>query len=158
MMNTPSGYHYSPLRCSGPSSLPGTAVQVMLGDMGMTQMMGGTAPLGAHMMLLAVPATVPAGQVSLVAENVGWRTHELVILALADGATIGQRTADPEGKVDEAGSLGEASKTCAAGTGDGITSGAVGWISVTLAPGHYELLCNLANHYADGMRQELTVT
>jgi hypothetical protein len=32
------------------------------------------------MMLRAVPHTVPAGEVSLVAENMGWRTHELVIL------------------------------------------------------------------------------
>jgi uncharacterized cupredoxin-like copper-binding protein len=29
---------------------------------------------------------------------------------------------------------------------------------VTLAPGHYELVCNLENHYADGMYQELDVT
>lgn len=53
-------------------------------------------------------------------------------------------------------SLGESSN--AAGTGDGITSGRVGWTTVTLKPGHYELLCNLANHYADGMYQELIVT
>jgi hypothetical protein len=32
------------------------------------------------MMLRAVPHTMPAGEVSLVAENMGWRTHELVIL------------------------------------------------------------------------------
>ena len=56
-----------------------------LADMGMTQMMGGTAPPGAHMMLRAVPATVPAGKASLIAQNRGWRTHELVILPLAAG-------------------------------------------------------------------------
>jgi hypothetical protein len=49
---------------------------VTLADMGMTQMMGGTAPPGAHMMLRAVPATVPAGKASLIAQNRGWRTHE----------------------------------------------------------------------------------
>jgi len=27
-----------------------------------------------------------------------------------------------------------------------------------LAPGRYELICNLPNHYADGMYQELVVT
>jgi uncharacterized cupredoxin-like copper-binding protein len=27
-----------------------------------------------------------------------------------------------------------------------------------LAPGTYEIVCNLANHYADGMHQQLTVT
>jgi uncharacterized cupredoxin-like copper-binding protein len=130
----------------------------MLGDMGMTQMMSGTAPLGAHMMLRAAPATVPAGQVSLVVSNVGWRTHEVVILPLAAGAAAGQRVPGADGKVDETGSLGEVSNSCAAGVGDGITAGAVGWSTVTLAPGRYELVCNLQNHYANGMYQELVVT
>jgi uncharacterized cupredoxin-like copper-binding protein len=158
MMGGDSDYHYSPLTCSPPSSLPGSTVTVALGDMGMTQMMSGTAPLGSHMMLRATPAAVAAGQVSLVASNMGWRTHELVILPLDSGALVGQRVPGPDGKVDEAGSLGEASASCAEGSGDGITAGTVGWTTVTLAPGRYELVCNLENHYADGMYQELVVT
>lgn len=157
MMGGGAGYSYSRLTCAAPGSLPGRTVTVTLADMGMTQMMGGTAPLGARMMLRAVPATVPAGQVSLVVSNMGWRTHELVILPLAAGAVAGQRTPGSDGKVDEAGSLGEASRSCAGGAGDGINAGTVGWTTVTLAPGRYELVCNLANHYADGMRQELLV-
>jgi uncharacterized cupredoxin-like copper-binding protein len=62
-----------------------------------------------------------------------------------------------DGKVDETGSLGEASADCAAGTGDGIPAGAVGWVTLTLPPGTYEIVCNLTNHYADGMYQRLTV-
>jgi uncharacterized cupredoxin-like copper-binding protein len=158
MMGGGTDYHYSRLTCAAPASLPGRIVNVTLADMGMTQRMGGTAPTSAHMMLRAVPATAPAGQISLVASNLGWRTHELVVLPLAAGATAGQRVPGTDGKVDEAGSLGESSNTCAAGTGDGITPGGVGWTTVTLKPGHYELLCNLANHYADGMYQELVVT
>ncbi len=159
MMGTaPPGYQYSRLTCSAPTSLPGTSVRVMLGDMGMTQMMGGTAPLGARMMLGAFPASAPAGQITLVAQNMGSRVHELVILPLADGAAAGARVPGADGKVDEKGSLGEASNSCIAGPGKGITSGAVGWMTVTLPAGHYELVCNLANHYADGMHQELTVT
>ena len=131
---------------------------VMLADMGMTQMMGGTAPLGAHMMLRAIPATIPAGQTNFVAENMGWRTHELVILPLAASARVGQRVPGSDGKVDESGSLGEASASCAAGSGEGISAGAVGWTTVTLPAGRYELVCNLPNHYANGMRQELDVT
>ena len=157
MMGGDTAYHYSALTCAAPS-LPGATVQVMLGDMGMTQMMGGTAPLGAHMMLRARPAAVRAGQVSFVASNVGWRTHELVILPLDPGAVTGQRLPSSEGKVDETGSLGEASSSCATGTGEGIKSGTVGWVTVTLTPGRYELLCNLPNHYTDGMRQELVVS
>ncbi|MDQ2838868.1 MAG: hypothetical protein M3Y89_15855 [Actinomycetota bacterium] len=153
-----TGYHYSGLTCPAPKALPGTVVNVTLADMGMTQMMSGTAPLGSHMMLRATPATAAAGQISIVASNMGWRTHELVILPLTAGVSAGHRVPGSDGKVDETGSLGEASASCAAGTGDGVTAGSVGWMTVTLAPGHYELLCNLANHYADGMWQELIIT
>ena len=153
-----TGYTYSQLSCSAPRSLPGRTVTVMLADMGMNRMMAGTAPLGAPMMLRAVPATVPAGQISLVAENMGWRTHELVILPLQAGSPAGQRIPGPDGKVDESGSLGEASASCAAGSGEGISARAVGWTTVTLPPGRYELVCNLPNHYANGMHQELDVT
>ena len=153
-----SGYHYAGLTCSAPRSLPGTVVTVTLADMGMTQRMGGTAPLGSPMMLRATPATAPAGQISVVAANMGWRTHELVVLPLSAGASAGQRIPGTDGTVDETGSLGEASASCADGAGDGITAGSVGWITLTVPPGRYELLCNLPNHYADGMWQELVVT
>lgn len=158
MMGNGGDYQYSRPTCTAPDSLPGHTVNVTLADMGLTQRMGGIAPTSAHMMLRGTPASAPAGQISLVASNLGWRTHELVLLPLADGATAGQRVPGTDGKVDEAGSLGESSNTCAAGTGDGITAGGVGWTTVTLKPGHYELLCNLANHYADGMYQELIVS
>ena len=153
-----SSYHYSGLTCSAPKSLSGAVVNVTLADMGMTHMMSGTAPLGSPMMLRATPATASAGQVSIIASNMGWRTHEVVILPLAAGASAGHRGAGSDGKVDETGSLGEASASCTAGTGDGVTAGSVGWTTVTLAPGHYELVCNFPNHYADGMWQELIVT
>ena len=153
-----SSYHYSGLTCSAPKSLPGAVVNVTLADMGMTQMMSGTAPLGSHMMLRATPVTATAGQVSIVASNMGWRAHELVILPLAAAVSAGHRIAGSDGRVAETGSLGEASASCAGGTGDGVTAGSVGWTTVTLSAGRYELLCNLANHYADGMWQELIVT
>lgn len=158
MMGGASGYHYSKLTCRAPRALPGHVVKVMLADMGMTQMMGGTAPLGARMMLRAAPRTLAAGRISLVATNGGWRTHELVVLPLAAGERVGQRVIGKDGKVDEAGSLGEASTSCDAGTGEGIRAGTVGWTTMTLAPGRYELICNLRNHYANGMHQQIRVT
>ena len=157
MGSFPGGYHRSRLTCSAPP-LPGRTVRVALGDMGMTTMMGGTAPLGGHMMLRAFPSTVPAGRVSFVVGNMGWRTHEMVVLPLARGQVDGQRTPDRNGRVAETGSLGEASASCAAGSGEGITSGSVGWVTLTLRPGRYELICNLRNHYANGMHQSLVVT
>jgi uncharacterized cupredoxin-like copper-binding protein len=110
------------------------------------------------MMLRATPVSVPAGQISLVVSNMGWRTHELVVLPLATGAAAGARVPDADGKVDETGSLAEVSNSCGEGTGDGIASGTAGWTTVTLPPGRYELLCNLQNHYANGMHQTLIVT
>ncbi|MDN5766333.1 MAG: hypothetical protein L0H96_13625 [Humibacillus sp.] len=128
-----------------------------LADMGMTRMMGGDAPMGAVMMLQATPQVVAAGKVSLVAQNRGWRTHELVVLPLARAAAAGQRVPGADGKVSESGSLGEASASCTSGAGEGIDSGAVGWVTLQLSPGRYELVCNLKNHYANGMYQELDV-
>ncbi|HET7821626.1 MAG TPA: sulfocyanin-like copper-binding protein [Ornithinibacter sp.] len=152
------GYSSAPLSCTPPQALPGARVDVTLGDMGMSRMMGGTAPMGARMALVARPASVPAGKVSFVVDNRGWRTHELVVLPLPAGSSAGGRVAGSDGKVDETGSLGEASSTCAAGAGEGIESGSVGWVTITLPPGHYELVCNLTNHYANGMHHELVVT
>lgn len=157
MGSPPPGYHLSRLTCSSPSSLPGNTVSVTVGDMGMTNMMGGVAPLGGRMILRAVPTSVPAGQVSFVIGNMGWRTHEMVVLPLAPGQAAGQLVPGTDGRVDEAGSLGEASASCEAGTGEGIKSGAVGWVTLTLPVGRYELVCNLQNHYANGMYQELVV-
>jgi uncharacterized cupredoxin-like copper-binding protein len=160
MMGTGSdaSYHYARLTCSAPSSLSGRTVTVTLADTGMTHMMGGTAPMGAHMMLRTTPTSVTAGQVTFVAQNMGWRAHELVVLPLPAGAQPGQRVPGADGKIEESGSLGEASANCAAGPGDGILAGSVGWVTVTLPAGRYELVCNLPNHYADGMRQELDIS
>jgi len=109
------------------------------------------------------PATVAAGQVSLRALNTGWLNHELVVLPLAQGQFPGQRVIGSDGKVDEAGSRGEASRTCGADKGDeqsnnyGIAPGTTGWTTITLPPGRYELICNIAGHYGAGMYAALDV-
>lgn len=168
--------------CTVPS-LPGAVVDVALSDMGgaMTGrgygggyggmggrgyggMMGGYGSgsgypmMGGTMSVQDSPTTVPAGTVSLKVANDGRLTHELVVLPLASGAQVGQRAVGPDGKVAEDGSLGEASNTCAAGAGDGIAAGSAGWVTLTLTPGRYELVCNLPGHYAAGMSTELDVT
>jgi uncharacterized cupredoxin-like copper-binding protein len=149
---------YPSSTCAVPSTLTTPVVTVTASDMGMMARSDSTAPLGARMTLTASPTTVRAGQVMLVLHNAGWRVHELVVLPLADGAAVGSRVSDADGQVDEASSLGEASNDCADGSGEGVESGSAGWVTLTLAPGRYELVCNLENHYADGMRVELDVT
>jgi len=100
----------------------------------------------------------PAGKVRFVVGNMGWRTHEMVVLPLAAAQAAGQRVSGVGGKVDETGSLGEASASCAAGSGEGIEAGSVGWVTLNLARGRYEVVCNLRNHYANGMHQLLVVS
>ncbi|MCR6494479.1 sulfocyanin-like copper-binding protein [Cellulomonas sp. P24] len=137
--------------------LPGTVVNVSLGNMG-GAMMGGRSGMGGEAMFLSVDrSAVPAGTVSFVATNIGSIDHELVVLPLADGVAPGSRSIGPDNKVDETASLGEASNSGGAGAGEGITPGASGWVRLTLAPGRYELVCNIAGHYADGMYTVLTV-
>lgn len=153
-----SGYRYSSRTCTPPADLPGTRVSVLLADRGMAHPAGGVAPMGAHMMLRASTDHVPAGDVSLVAANRGWRTHELVVLPLAPGVPAGRRPVGADGRVSERGSLGEASRSCAADGGEGIRPGSAGWTTIRLPAGRYELVCNLRHHYADGMYQALVVS
>lgn len=143
--------------CPVPDDLPGITVHVALADMRMGSRMMGSAPATARMMLRAAPSVVRAGMVTFLVSNMGSRTHELVVLPLAAGQSAGSRSPSAQGKVDEKGSLGEASSSCGPGAGDGIAAGASGWISLDLAPGDYELLCNEPNHYMDGMWQQITV-
>ena len=137
--------------CAAPQ-LPGETVDVTMSDRGNAMM--GRAPM--MVTLQANPSTVSAGRVSFVVANRGALAHELVILSLApDGP--GTRRTGTDGKVDESHSLGEASKSCADGTGDGIAPGSTGWTTVTLTPGRYELVCDEPWHYAAGMFDVLTV-
>ncbi|WP_331753329.1 hypothetical protein [Streptomyces sp. NBC_00637] len=97
--------------------------------------------------------------ISLRVFNAGpMMTHEVVVLPLAPGRSIGERPTHPDGKIDEAGSLGEVSRSCRAGAGDGLPPGAAGWTTLTVHPGRYQLVCNLPGHYLAGMYAELDVT
>jgi uncharacterized cupredoxin-like copper-binding protein len=137
--------------CSVPH-LSGLNVDVTLSDAGDAMM--SQEPMMAT--LIADPATVPAGKVSFVAFNNGALAHEMVVLPLgSDGP--GTRPTAADGKINESQSLGEASRSCAPGAGDGIAPGSVGWTTMTLKPGRYELVCDEPWHYAAGMFEVLTV-
>ncbi len=142
-------------QCSTPD-LGGNVVDVELANMGGRMMMGGS--VGGMMRVLTSRQQVPAGTVSLRVANVGSLVHELVVLPLASGQEVGQRPVGTDGKVDESGSVDEVSRSCGAGAGDGIDPGAIGWLTLTLQTGNYELICNLPGHYAAGMYTELQVS
>lgn len=141
-----------------PPTLTGTVVDVSLMNMG-GPMMGGNGGMmtGGMMRLITSTATVPAGTVSFRVLNAGTVVHELVVLPLPNNQIVGTRPVGANGQVDETGSLGEASKTCGAGGGDGIAPGSASWVTLTLPAGRYELVCNLPGHYAAGMYAQLVV-
>jgi uncharacterized cupredoxin-like copper-binding protein len=148
----------SAVASAGVPKLPGTVVKISLTDSG-GPMGEGTGPMHPGAMGLDTDhASVPHGSVSFLVANAGKVNHEMAILPLAHSQVVGTRSFDGEAKVDEAGVLGEASNSGGEGAGEGIAPGASGWVTVTLTPGRYELVCNLAGHYVSGMSAELTVT
>jgi uncharacterized cupredoxin-like copper-binding protein len=161
---TAGGRAFTQTGCSVPT-LPGSVVTYTAMDMGMGAGIGGGMMGGAYggtvgpMRLLPSATTAPAGQVSLVLRNAGTRPHELVVLPLAPGQVAGQRTVGSDNKVSETGSLGEVHQVCPADTEvDGTVPGGIATVTLTLAPGSYEIVCNLPGHYRAGMYATLTVT
>ncbi len=137
--------------CSVPQ-LGGVKVDVTLSDAGDAMM--------SHEPMMATltidPMSVAAGRVSFVALNNGALVHEMVVLPLTSDSP-GTRQTGSDGKINETQSLGEASRSCAAGSGDGIAPGAIGWTTMTLKPGRYEVVCDEPWHYAAGMFTVLSV-
>ncbi len=144
-------------QCSAPA-LGGSVVDVSLMNMMEGQMMGGGWMTGGSMRLATSTDHAVAGTVSFRVVNMGTLVHELVVLPLPAGQSVGDRVPSSDGRVDETGSVGEASNSCAAGTGTGVDPGSIGWVTLHLPPGNYELICNFAGHYAAGMYAELTVS
>ena len=158
--DTNGGYRSSRQPTCTVPNLPGTIVNVSVTNMGGPMMGGpgmGGGVRGGMMRLTADASSVAHGTVSFVATNLGSINHELVILPLPDNQIVGTRPLRDDSTVDETASIGEASNSCGSDTGDGIAPGASSWTTVTLAPGRYELVCNLPGHYAAGMYTQLTV-
>jgi uncharacterized cupredoxin-like copper-binding protein len=145
--------------CSAPN-LTGAVVNVSLSNSGGAMMGGpmfGSGVQGGMMRVTIDTASVPHGTVSFIATNLGSINHELVILPLPANQIVGTRALRADGTIDESTSLGEASNTCAAGTGEGIAPASSSWTTLTLPPGRYELVCNIPGHYAAGMYTQITV-
>jgi uncharacterized cupredoxin-like copper-binding protein len=87
-------------------------------------------------------SSVPAGQVTFVAQNVGQLTHELMIERMPIKM-------DAPGQPDEA---------AAQGMVNDMAPGQSGQMTVSLKPGRYMLFCNVPGHYAQGQRAMFTVT
>jgi uncharacterized cupredoxin-like copper-binding protein len=89
------------------------------------------------------PSSVPAGRVTFIVRNGGNVEHELVVLRGAGRAHVSHFKALEGGR-----NLGEV---------EDVEPGKTKSFTVTLKPGKYTLLCNIAGHYMLGMHSVLTV-
>ena len=129
----------------------GTTVNSTLTDeMTMTGYGGTTGMMGnAGRGLISVDrSSVPSGQVTFVVKNGGLLVHEFVVLQTEVAHDKIRAASSEPGKVDETGSVGE---TGALNAGESKT------LTLTLAAGHYVLMCNEVGHYEGGMHLAFTV-
>jgi uncharacterized cupredoxin-like copper-binding protein len=132
--------------------ISGTPVHVRLGD---------TMGIGGPMTLVASPATAPAGDVTFIVKNAGTIDHEMVVLKtsvpytkipVADAGDPPAPVTSGADKISEANNVGE--------TGDpNLKPGETRTFTIkNMTAGTYALVCNIADHYAKGMRAPFTVT
>jgi uncharacterized cupredoxin-like copper-binding protein len=95
------------------------------------------------------PKTAAAGVVTFMVHNRGPVAHELIVVRR--GSTALPLRAD-DTTIDE-----DALEPVTAGALEPADAGGTRALRVRLAPGRYELLCNMSGHYLGGMRTELVV-
>ena len=130
----------------------GTTVNVVVSD---------TKGLGGKMTVVATPASVKAGDVTFVVKNTGTIDHEVIVLKttvpynkipVADTGDPPAPVTTGANKVDETNNIGE--------TGNpNLKPGESRSFTIkNMTAGTYALVCNIAQHYAKGMRAPFTVT
>jgi uncharacterized cupredoxin-like copper-binding protein len=99
--------------------------------------------------------SVPAGQVTFNAENVGGATHEMVIIRTDDAPDALPTEKDGTANEDAKGLTGVDEV-------EDIAPGASKSLTVNLTPGSYVMICNILDsgnaHYSLGMHAGFTVT
>jgi uncharacterized cupredoxin-like copper-binding protein len=117
-----------------------TTVNVVVGD---------TTGLNGPMTMTVLPTSAPAGKVKFVVTNNGTILHEFIVLKLKGKTTYEQLVVNPKtNEVSEATNVGEVGN---------VPKGKTKSKTLTLKKGNYALVCNIAKHYALGMRAPFTV-
>jgi uncharacterized cupredoxin-like copper-binding protein len=97
------------------------------------------------------PGSVPAGPITFSTTNEGPTTHEFEIFAGENGEVPSEPLPVSDGVADTAGlTLVDEVEDVFAGTEAELTA--------TLEAGQYLIICNLPDHYEQGMTATLTVT
>jgi uncharacterized cupredoxin-like copper-binding protein len=89
-------------------------------------------------------SSAKAGTVTFKVKNVGDYQHELVVVKTSTKAA---KLKTKDGKAVDTGKVGEVE----------VTSGKTKSLKLTLKKGHYALICNIGDHYTQGMRKDFTV-
>jgi uncharacterized cupredoxin-like copper-binding protein len=98
---------------------------------------------------IAAPTQVRAGEVRFAVRNQGPVAHELIVVREASG----RLPLRPDGiTVNE-----EALDSVTAGALEPGEAGSTRELRLRLAPGRYQLFCNMSGHYLGGMHAELVV-
>jgi len=98
--------------------------------------------------LKASPSTGKSGEVALTVRNRGKITHEFILLRTPIKAGKLKPRPEEPSKVVEPGFLLELEDV---EPGDRVT------VVLPMKKGHYVLLCNIEDHYGNGMRADLTL-
>ena len=101
--------------------------------------------------IVADHKTIKAGEITFTVTNKGTLNHELLVIRTdlpLGGIPIG---ADNKFKEDDP-------KATNVGESGEYEVGLTKTFKVTLTPGKYQLVCNIANHYKNGMHIAFTVT
>lgn len=92
------------------------------------------------------PKSTKAGKVTFTAKNTGALTHELIVLKT--NVPAGKLPVKANGLASEKGLVGEI---------PAVAPGKTKKLTLTLKPGKYVLLCNVAGHYKAGQYSAFTV-
>jgi len=97
--------------------------------------------------IVVEPGRIRAGDVELVVRNQGPDTHELIMV----------RSSHSQPPLRRDGLTVDEEALHAVGTVEGVDPHGVRRVRLHLAPGRYELFCNMAGHFMAGMHGELVV-
>ena len=118
------------------SPASGTPITVVLND---------TKGLDGPMTIVVSPKTVAAGRIAFTVKNAGTIKHEIFLVATNGKELI----PGVDGKVSVTGTVFSILD---------IPAGATRGVTLDVEAGTYELLCNLKDHYANGMHVPFEVT
>ena len=97
--------------------------------------------------IVVEPGRIPAGDVELVVRNQGPDTHELIMV----------RSSSSQPQLRRDGLTVDEEALQEVGAAEGVHPHGVQRVRLRLAPGRYELFCNMAGHFMAGMHGELVV-